>query len=182
MFGVSGINWVPLHFDVIDANSDGDLDVDELVDFLVSFSCGTDEIVALLSRLPRDADGGYHVTREYFVRYFAPFWRFLFPLYVDAIRRRLVVTNARGGFEEIHAEAVDNIKATAGGGCPFAAALAGRIDRAYDPVRHKPRLSLGKEAAQSMATALADAIDVGAHAIHLGDAGGHAAPASDAEG
>ena len=161
-------------FDVIDANSDGDLDVDELVDFLVSFSCGTDEIVALLSRLPRDADGGYHVTREYFVRYFAPFWRFLFPAYVQAIRRRLIVTNARGGFEEIHAKAVDNIKATAGGGCPFAAALAGRIDRAYDPVRHKPRLSLGKEAAQSMATALADAIDVGAHAIHLGDAGGHA--------
>ena len=72
-------------FDVIDANSDGDLDVDELVDFLVSFSCGTDEIVALLSRLPRDADGGYHVTREYFVRYFAPFWRFLFPLYVEEL-------------------------------------------------------------------------------------------------
>ncbi|KAH8096237.1 hypothetical protein JL720_3597 [Aureococcus anophagefferens] len=108
-----------LVFDLIDADGDGVLDADELVAFLVSFGCGADDVARLFAGLPEAQRDAPTIAHEDFVVYFAPFWRFLFPLYVEELHRRFHGAGGRHAFEALHAAT-----AGAGGGCPFAAALA----------------------------------------------------------
>ena len=108
-----------LVFDLIDADGDGVLDADELVAFLVSFGCGADDVARLFAGLPAAQRDAPTIAHEDFVLYFAPFWRFLFPLYVEELHRRFHGAGGRHAFEALHAAT-----AGAGGGCPFAAALA----------------------------------------------------------